>query len=91
VSDTYQKALKPFKNSQKRLIRNAKVRSSTLLDSTIPFNPNFKGLNVLQPDSLFLFAHEKSNQLCRAQAISVDRKATVANSRQQISKLKMNH
>ena len=40
---------------------------------------------------LSFFVHEKSNQLCRAQAISVDRKATVANSRQQISKRKMNH
>jgi hypothetical protein len=40
-----------------RRVRNAKVRSSTLLDSTIPFNLNFKGLNVLQPDSLFLVIH----------------------------------
>jgi hypothetical protein len=40
-----------------RRVRNAKVWSSILLDSTIPFNPNFKGLNVLQPDSLFLVIH----------------------------------
>ena len=40
-----------------RRVRNAKVRSSTLLDSTILFNPNFKGFNVLQPDSLFLVIH----------------------------------
>ena len=33
-----------FLKRLKRLIRNAKVRSSTLLDSTIPFNPNFKGV-----------------------------------------------
>ena len=40
-----------------RRVRNAKVWSSILHDSTILFNPNFKGLNVLHPDSLFLVFH----------------------------------
>ena len=30
-----------------RRVRNAEVWSSILHGSTIPFNPNFKGLNVL--------------------------------------------
>ena len=40
-----------------RRVRNAKVWSSILHDSTIPFNPNFKGLNLLQPDFLFWVIH----------------------------------
>ena len=40
-----------------RLVRNEKVSGSTPLSSTIHFNLNFKGLNVLQPDSLFLVIH----------------------------------
>ena len=40
-----------------RRVRNAKVWSSILHDSTILFNPNFKGFNALQPDSIFLVIH----------------------------------
>ena len=46
-----------------RRVRNAKVWSSILHGSTIPFNPNFKGLNVLQPDPLFLVIHGKVSDL----------------------------
>ena len=42
-----------------RRVRNAKVWSSILHDSTILFNLNFKGLNVLQSDSLFWLFTEK--------------------------------
>ena len=40
-----------------RRVRNAKVCGSIPHGSTIHFNPIFKGLNVLQPDSLFLVIH----------------------------------
>ena len=46
-----------------RRVRNAKVCSSILHGSTIHFNPNYKGLNVLQPDSLFLVIHGKVSDL----------------------------